>query len=224
MPAPTSRRPIGARCSTAGCAPCSPGSCPTTACCAGRLRAGAAGEAVRRPARGLRPQAGCRHAAARAGAAAARGPATPGGAWSRPQGARRGRVALLSGCVSPVIQPQINASRHPGAHPPRHRGGAGARARAAAVRSSTTSAASRTRSRPRAPISTPGCAEIAAGGLDAILITASGCGTTVKDYGFMLRGDSAYAGKAARISALARDISEYLAGLDLSRSRANQKA
>ena len=35
-------------------------------------------------------------------------------------------------------------------------------------------------------------------GLDAILITASGCGTTVKDYGFMLRTDPAYAGKAQR--------------------------
>ena len=42
------------------------------------------------------------------------------------------------------------------------------------------------------------------GGLDAILITASGCGTTVKDYGFMLRGDPAYADKAARMSALPR--------------------
>ena len=52
-------------------------------------------------------------------------------------------------------------------------------------------------------------------GLDAILITASGCGTTVKDYGFMLRTDTAYAGKAKRISALAKDISEYLAGLDM---------
>ena len=40
----------------------------------------------------------------------------------------------------------------------------------------------------------------------------------MKDYGFMLRGDSAYAAKAARISALARDISEYLAGLELSPS------
>jgi glycolate oxidase iron-sulfur subunit len=49
-------------------------------------------------------------------------------------------------------------------------------------------------------------------------VTASGCGTTVKDYGFMLRGDSAYAGKAAWISALTRDISEYLAGLELSPS------
>jgi glycolate oxidase iron-sulfur subunit len=59
-------------------------------------------------------------------------------------------------------------------------------------------------------------AELAAGRLDAILITASGCGTMVKDYGFILRGDSAYAAKAARIAALAADISEYLVGLDLS--------
>ena len=58
--------------------------------------------------------------------------------------------------------------------------------------------------------------EIGGPGVDAILVTASGCGTTVKDYGFMLRGDSAYAAKAARISALAADITEYLAGIDLS--------
>ncbi len=38
----------------------------------------------------------------------------------------------------------------------------------------------------------------------AILVTVSGCGTTVKDYGFMLREDKAYADKAARVSALAR--------------------
>jgi glycolate oxidase iron-sulfur subunit len=57
--------------------------------------------------------------------------------------------------------------------------------------------------------------EIAAGGLDAVLVTTSGCGTTVKDYGFMLRRDSAYAEKAKRISALAKDISEYLETLDL---------
>ena len=57
--------------------------------------------------------------------------------------------------------------------------------------------------------------EIDAGGLDAIVITASGCGTTIKDYGFMLRTDPAYAEKAAKVSALARDITEYLATLDL---------
>jgi glycolate oxidase iron-sulfur subunit len=47
-------------------------------------------------------------------------------------------------------------------------------------------------------------------GLVAIIITASGCGTTVKDYGFMLRDDPAYAAKAAKVSALAKDISEVL--------------
>ena len=57
--------------------------------------------------------------------------------------------------------------------------------------------------------------EIEAGGLDAILITASGCGTTIKDYGFMLRDDPAYAQKAARVSALAKDITEYIDGLEL---------
>ena len=57
--------------------------------------------------------------------------------------------------------------------------------------------------------------EIETNGLDAILVTASGCGTTIKDYGYMLRNDPAYAAKAARVSALAKDVSEYLASLDL---------
>ncbi len=57
--------------------------------------------------------------------------------------------------------------------------------------------------------------EIDNGGLEAILVTASGCGTTIKDYGFMFRGDPLYAEKAARVSALAKDITEYLNGLDL---------
>jgi len=57
--------------------------------------------------------------------------------------------------------------------------------------------------------------EIEAGGLDAIIINASGCGTTVKDYGFLLREDGAYAAKAAMISALARDVSEFMAALGL---------
>ncbi len=52
-------------------------------------------------------------------------------------------------------------------------------------------------------------------GLDAILVTASGCGTVIKDYGHMLRLDPAYAGKAARVSGLAKDVTEFLASLDL---------
>jgi glycolate oxidase iron-sulfur subunit len=62
--------------------------------------------------------------------------------------------------------------------------------------------------------------EIEGKGLDAILVTISGCGTTVKDYGFMLRTDEAYAGKAAKVSALTRDVSEYLATLDLAAASA----
>jgi glycolate oxidase iron-sulfur subunit len=57
--------------------------------------------------------------------------------------------------------------------------------------------------------------EIEKGGLDAIIVTASGCGTTIKDYGFMLRLDTAYVEKAARVSDLARDVTEFLATLDL---------
>ncbi|MFD0916160.1 glycolate oxidase subunit GlcF [Pseudahrensia aquimaris] len=57
--------------------------------------------------------------------------------------------------------------------------------------------------------------EIENGGLDAIVITTSGCGTTIKDYGHMLRLDPDYADKAARVSALTKDVTEYLATLDL---------
>jgi glycolate oxidase iron-sulfur subunit len=51
---------------------------------------------------------------------------------------------------------------------------------------------------------------------DVIAITASGCGSTVKDYGFMLKDDPAWAERAAKISALARDVSEVVAELGLS--------
>jgi len=48
-------------------------------------------------------------------------------------------------------------------------------------------------------------------GAEAIVTTASGCGTMVAEYGHLLRGDAAYAERAARVSALARDISEVVA-------------
>lgn len=47
-------------------------------------------------------------------------------------------------------------------------------------------------------------------GCEAIVITASGCGTTVKEYGSLLKADAQYAEKAARISALAKDLVEVL--------------
>ncbi|MFS2017125.1 glycolate oxidase subunit GlcF [Massilia sp. CT11-108] len=48
------------------------------------------------------------------------------------------------------------------------------------------------------------------GGVEAIVMTASGCGVTVKDYGHLLAHDAAYAAKAARISALTKDLSEIM--------------
>ena len=57
--------------------------------------------------------------------------------------------------------------------------------------------------------------EIARGGLEAIVVTASGCGATIKDYGYMLRDDPAYAEKARTVAALTKDISEIVGGLEL---------
>ncbi|MEA3243462.1 MAG: glycolate oxidase subunit GlcF [Pseudomonadota bacterium] len=49
-------------------------------------------------------------------------------------------------------------------------------------------------------------------GVEAIVITASGCGAVVKEYGELLQHDAAYADKAERVSALAKDLSEVLGG------------
>ena len=57
-------------------------------------------------------------------------------------------------------------------------------------------------------------AEDRSDGLDAIVINTSGCGTTVKDYGHMLRNEP-LAAEAARVSELAMDVSELLMTLDL---------
>ncbi len=52
---------------------------------------------------------------------------------------------------------------------------------------------------------TAGCAPV-----EAIIMNASGCGVTVKEYGHLLQDDPAYAARAARISALTKDLSEWL--------------
>jgi len=126
-------------------------------------------------------------------------------------GARKGRVALLPGCVNDLLSPGINAAtigvltRH---------GIEVVLADGAGCCGSLVHHMGREHEALR-QVRANVDAWTAVDGLDAILITASGCGTTVKDYGFMLRGDPAYAARAARISGLAKDISEYLAGLPL---------
>lgn len=58
-------------------------------------------------------------------------------------------------------------------------------------------------------------------GVTAIIITASGCGAMVKEYGYLLEQDALYAEKAQKVSALAKDISEVLASESLPKSRIN---
>ncbi|OZG71928.1 glycolate oxidase iron-sulfur subunit [Hahella sp. CCB-MM4] len=53
-------------------------------------------------------------------------------------------------------------------------------------------------------------------GVEALVMTASGCGVMVKDYGYILKDDAEYADKASRISAMTYDLSEILAHEDIS--------
>ena len=131
-----------------------------------------------------------------------------------PVGARRIRVALLGGCVQPSLNPAINAAAvrlltRLGAEVvitqadaccgslPHHLGQA-ERARALAIRQIEG-----------------WIAELEGPGLDAIVVTASGCGTTLKDYGHMFRADPVWAERASRVSALAVDITELVERLGL---------
>ncbi len=132
----------------------------------------------------------------------------------QPEGDRRMRVAFLTGCAQRVLAPEINEAtvrllvRHgcevvtaPGS------GCCGALAHhlgheAAALRLARANIDAWERERLSA-------------GLAAIVINASGCGTAVKDYGFVFREDPLYAEKAMRIASLARDVTEVIAKLGL---------
>ncbi len=61
-------------------------------------------------------------------------------------------------------------------------------------------------------------------GAQAIVVTASGCGTMVQEYGHLLRNDAAYARKAARVSELARDLSEIISAEQVNLRQAIQDA
>lgn len=52
-------------------------------------------------------------------------------------------------------------------------------------------------------------------GLDAIIINAAGCGSTLKEYGELLKHDPAYAKRAAAFARLVKDVSEFLASIEL---------
>lgn len=56
-------------------------------------------------------------------------------------------------------------------------------------------------------------------GVEAIVISASGCGAMIKDYGYLLRGDPVYKDKAHKVSMLAKDLGEIIAAEDIDKLR-----
>ena len=129
------------------------------------------------------------------------------GAWPAPRHARR--MLALAGCVQPALAPRINAAaarvldragisliEAPGA------GCCGA------LRFHLNFQ-EQGRDDMRALIDAWWPA-IERGEAEAIVVTASGCGATVKEYGHLLAHDPAYRDKAARISAMTRDLSEVV--------------
>ncbi len=134
------------------------------------------------------------------------------------QGPRRGRVAILSGCAQQVLDPGINAAtiRVLNRHGVEVVVPAGEGCCGALVHHMGREGESHRQAARNIEAWTR---EIEGEGLDAIIVTTSGCGTTVKDYGFMFREDAAMKAKAERVSALAKDVSEYLATLPLEARR-----
>lgn len=180
-----------------------------------RFRAALAAARLARPLGGLIPGQGTTARRLRAMLSLAPARLPPAGAAQRPrihraEGQRRGRVALLTGCAQTVLAPSINEAtirlltrmgievvvtaeqgccgalnHHMGQHEP-------------AMALARANIAAWTR-------------EIDGEGLDAIVVNASGCGTTVKDYGFMFREEpEPWAARAAAVAARAKDVSEVL--------------
>ncbi len=131
-----------------------------------------------------------------------------------PLGERRKRVALLTGCAQQVLAPEINEAtirlltRH-GCEVVVAEGAGCCGALVHHLGREVDALASA-----KANIAA-WWREHEGEGLDAVVINASGCGTVVKDYGYMLRTEPEWAEKAKAVSALAADVSEVMADLGL---------
>jgi glycolate oxidase iron-sulfur subunit len=131
-----------------------------------------------------------------------------GGTLHKAIGPSKGRVALLAGCAQQVIAPSINSATISLLNRlgidvviPASAGCCGALVHHMGRHEEALTAARRNIA--------AWTTEARTNGLDAIIVNTSGCGTVMKDYGFLLRND-AQAQDAAKISALTQDISEYL--------------
>jgi len=131
---------------------------------------------------------------------------------TRALGPRRKRVALVMGCVQTVIAPEINAATirllaRCGVEVVLVEGCCGALVHHLGKerRANTLAAALVERLH----------SQLAGAGLDAIVANASGCGTHVKDYGYVFRDDTELASRAAAVAVKARDVTELLAEVGL---------
>jgi glycolate oxidase iron-sulfur subunit len=129
-------------------------------------------------------------------------------------GARRARVAMLNGCVMPLLFGDVNQAtmrvlRRNGCDVvlPKNQICCGA----LNVHNGESSAA---RQMARRNIDIFLETNVDAG-IDAIVVNAAGCGAAMKEYGFLLRDDPDYREKAERFSALVKDAGEFLAGIGL---------
>ncbi|KZL13961.1 glycolate oxidase subunit GlcF [Pseudovibrio sp. Ad26] len=138
-----------------------------------------------------------------------------------PETQKKGRVAILKGCAQSVLAPSINdaATRlltRIGYEVvfPKGEGCCGALVHHMGKEEASNEQA-------KANIDA-WMREMEGEGLDAVIITASGCGTTIKDYGFMLREDPQYAAKAQKISEMSKDIVEFLIEQDLGETQLHE--
>jgi glycolate dehydrogenase iron-sulfur subunit len=130
------------------------------------------------------------------------------------EGRRRRRVALLTGCVQCAMRPQINQATI--RLLTRHGCEVVVAAGAGCCGALALHLGMAPLARRQAAANIDAWRRVAAdGGLDAVVINASGCGTMVKDYGHLLRDDAGQAGAAAEIAASARDIAELVTEIGL---------
>jgi len=137
----------------------------------------------------------------------------PAGAVSLPAlGERRAKVAMLNGCVMPLLFGDVNEAtarvlRRNGCDIvfPKNQTCCGA-----LNLHNGESVAAKKMARQNIDAFLDGGADI-----DAIVVNAAGCGAAMKEYGHLLRDDPLYADKAKRFSALVRDAGEFLAGIGL---------
>jgi len=129
------------------------------------------------------------------------------GAWPAPRHARK--MLVLRGCVQPALAPRINAAAarvldRLGISLVEAAGGCCGALRFHLNRQEDGRDDMRTLIDAWWPM-------VESGEIEAIVMTASGCGVTVKEYGELLAGDAQYRDKAARIAALTKDIAEVIA-------------